>query len=219
MPARILRGIFTLFTESARGWSRRNPDLLSAALAHNTILSLAPQLLLIITIAGAEYRTQAIREIITQVDRWGGRAVAALVADMPARAACPPACPVLTIVSVVILAWGASGMVLRLRAAINTMWELAPVDALNVKTTLRITLSSRLVAMGIVLAIGFLLFALLLLNTLAVTLYSVYLQHLAPDLNEFASRMTYWVSLLLYLCIFALTFKLLPQGALRWRGL
>jgi membrane protein len=129
MLARILRGIFTLFTESSRGWSRRTPDLLSAALAHNTILSLAPLLLLIITIAGAEYRTQAIREIITQVDRWGGPAVAALVADMLAGMQRAPASQVLTIVSVVILAWGASGMVLRLRAAINTMWELAPVDA------------------------------------------------------------------------------------------
>jgi uncharacterized BrkB/YihY/UPF0761 family membrane protein len=145
MLARILRGILTLFAESFQGWSRRNPDLLSAALAYNTILSLAPLLLLIITIAGAEYRTQAIREIISQVDRWGDPVVAALVADMLAGMQRAPASPVLTIVSVVILAWGASGMVLRLRAAINTMWELAPVDAPNVKTTLWITLSGRLV--------------------------------------------------------------------------
>jgi membrane protein len=120
---------------------------------------------------------------------------------------------------VVALAWSASGMVLRLRAAINTMWDLTPVEAPNVKTTVLATLTGRLVSMGIVLAIGFLLFALLVLNTLAVTLYAVYLQNLAPGLSELAPRMAPGISLLLYFCIFALTFKLLPQGSIRWRDL
>jgi hypothetical protein len=50
MPARILHAIVSLFAETVTGWSRRNPDLLSAALAFNTLFSLAPLLLLFITI-------------------------------------------------------------------------------------------------------------------------------------------------------------------------
>lgn len=219
MLVRILRSISTLFAESFQGWSRGKPDLLSAALAYNTLFSLAPLLLLLITIAGAQYRAQAIERIIIQVDRWGGPAISGLVTDLLANMQGVSANPVVTIISAVVLAWGASGMVLRLRAAINTMWDLTPAEAPNVKTTLLVTVSGRLVSMGIVLAIGFFLFALLLLNTLAATLYSVYLQELAPGLRELAPKMTPWVAFLLYFCIFALTFKLLPQGKIRWRDL
>jgi uncharacterized BrkB/YihY/UPF0761 family membrane protein len=69
MPARILHAIVSLLAETVRGWSRRNPDLLSAALAFNTLFSLAPLLLLLITIAGEQYRSQVIGQIFVAVDR------------------------------------------------------------------------------------------------------------------------------------------------------
>ncbi len=219
MLARIVRGVSTLFAESFRGWSRRNPDLLSAALAYNTLFSLAPLLLLIITITGAQYRAQATEQIVTLVDSWGGPALAELVTDMLTGMQRTPAGPVVTIITAGVLAWGASGMVLRLRTAINTMWDLTPVEAPNVKTTLWATLTGRLISMGVVLAIGFCLFALLLINTFATTLYAVYLENLPPRLRELASPTAPWISFLLYFCIFALTFKLLPQGKIRWRDL
>ena len=219
MPARIARAISTLFAETARGWISRNPDLLSAALAYNTLFSLAPLLLLILTIAGTQYRSQVVRQIIAAVDRLGGPVLAALIADLLAGMQRASAGPLVTIVSIVILAWSASGMVLRLRFAINTMWDLAPAEAANVKKSVLSTMIGRLVSIGIVLAIGFFLLALLILNTFAVTLYSVYVQNLAPELCELASPTAPWISLLLYFCIFALTFKLLPQGKIRWRDL
>jgi membrane protein len=127
--------------------------------------------------------------------------------------------PLVTIVSLVILAWGASGMVLRLRFAINTMWDLAPVEAPNARKSVLVTLTGRLISMGIILAIGFFLLALLILNTLAVPLYSVHLQNLAPELRKLASPTAPWISFLLYFCVLALTLKLLPQGKIRWRDL
>lgn len=219
MPAQILRAIVSLFTETAQGWSRRNPDLLSAALAYNTLFSLAPLLLLIITIAGAQYRSQAIQQIITAVDHWGGPAIAGLVADLLAGMQRASAGPFVTIVSILLLAWGASGMILRLRFAVNTMWDLVPVQAPSVRRGVLVTLTGRLISMGIVLAIGFTLLALLIPNTLAVTLYSVQLPNLAPGLRELASPTAPWISFLLYFGIFALTLKLLPQGKIRWRDL
>ena len=56
------------------------------------------------------------------------------MADLLAGMQRASAGPLVTIVSAVILAWSASGMVLRLRFALNTMWDLVPVEAPNVKT-------------------------------------------------------------------------------------
>ena len=218
MPESSAR-IVLLFVETARGWSRRNPDLLSAALAFNTLFSLAPLLLLFITIAGEQYRSQVIGQIFVAVDRWGGPAIAGLVADLLAGMQRTSAGPLVTIATAVILAWGASGMVLRLRFALNTMWDLVPIEAPNVRRGVLVTLTGRLISMGILLVIGFALLALLILNTLATTLFSIRLQNLIPRLGEAASPLTPWFSFLLYIFIFAVTLKLLPQGNIRWRDL
>ena len=218
MPARFVRAA-SHFAETARGWSRRNPDLLSAALAYNTLFSLAPLLLLVITIVGAQYRDQVIQRLVTQVDRWGGPAIAGLVTDLLAGMQRTATGPLVTIISAVILAWGASGMVLRLRFALNTMWDLVPAEAPNVGRGVLTTVTGRLISMGIVLAIGFVLLALLILNTLAATLFSIQLHELLPRLDKTASPIPPWFSFLLYFFIFAATFKLLPQGAIRWRDI
>ena len=181
MPARVLHALVSLFAETVRGWSRRNPDLLSAALAFNTLFSLAPLLLLFITIAGEQYRSQVIGQIVVAVDRWGGPAIAGLVADLLAGMQRASAGPLVTLATAVILAWSASGMVLRLRFALNTMWDLVPVEAPNVKRGVLVTLTGRLISMGILLVIGFALLALLILNTLATTLFSVQLQNSDPQ--------------------------------------
>ena len=219
MPARFVRATIALFVETTRGWSRRNPGLLSAALAYNTLFSLAPLLLLVITIVGAQYRDQVIQRLVTQVDRWGGPAVSSLVTDLLAGMQRTTTGPLVTIISAVILAWGASGMVLRLRFALNTMWDLVPAEAPNVGRGLLTTVTGRLISMGIVLAIGFVLLALLILNTLAATLFSIQLHELLPRLHKTASPIPPWFSFLLYFFIFAATFKLLPQGAIRWRDI
>jgi membrane protein len=219
MPARILRATCALFAETVRGWSRRNPDLLSAALAFNTLFSLAPLLLLFITIAGEQYRSQVVGQIFMAVDRWGGPAIAGLVADLLAGMQRASAGPLVTIATAVILAWSASGMVLRLRFALNTMWDLVPVEAPNVKRGVLVTLTGRLISVGILLVIGFALLALLILNTLDMTLFSIQLQDLIPRLGEAASPVPPWFSFLLYFFIFAVTLKLLPQGNIRWRDL
>ena len=187
MPARVLHALVSLFAETVRGWSHRNPDLLSAALAFNTLFSLAPLLLLFITIAGEQYRSQVVGQIFGAVDRWGGPAIAGLVAELLAGMQRASAGPLLTLVTAIILAWSASGMVLRLRFALNTMWDLVPVEAPNVGRGVLVTLTGRLISVGILLVIGFALLALLILNTLATTLFSIQLQALIPRLGEAAS--------------------------------
>jgi membrane protein len=210
MPARVLHALASLFAETARGWSRRNPDLLSAALAYNTLFSLAPLLLLIITIVGAQYRAQVIQRIVTQVDRWGGPAIASLVTDLLAGMQRTATGPLVTIISAVILAWGASGMVLRLRFALNTIWKLVPVEVSNVKRGILVTLTGRLISVGILLVIGFALLALLILNMLATTLFSIQLQTLIPRLGESASPVPPGS---LFYCIFAVPQKSLPSAS------
>jgi membrane protein len=104
MPARILRAVTALFSGAIRGWSRHNPGLLSAASAYNTRFSLAPLLLLIITLAGAHYRAQASERIVTLVDRWGRAAIAGLVSDLLSGMQRSAAGPLLTLISVLVLA-------------------------------------------------------------------------------------------------------------------
>jgi membrane protein len=217
MITRIFRAIVAQFRETVAGWSRNQPDLLAAALTYNMIFSLAPLLLLTVTIVGQKYREEITTTIVNEVSRTAGPAVAGLVADVLASVQSAAAGRTATIVGIVILAWGASGVILRLRFAFNVMWDLVPMEAANAKIGILAGLKQRLFSVGMVLAIGFVLLIILILNTVAVALYEQHLRDLVPALGKVVQMVPPWASVLLYVLVFAVAFKVLPQASIRWR--
>jgi membrane protein len=217
MITRIFHAIVAQFRETMSGWSRNQPDLLAAALTYNTAFSLAPLLLLTITIVGQKYREEITTMIVNEVTRAAGPAVAGLVADVLASVELAAAGRTATIVGIVILAWGASGLILRLRYAFNVMWDLVPVEAANAKAGIMAVLKQRFFSVGLVLVIGYILLILLILNTVAMALYQQHLQDMVPALDNAVPGVPPWASILLYVLVFAIAFKVLPQAGIRWR--
>lgn len=217
MITRLFHAIVAQFRETVAGWSRNQPDLLAAALTYNTIFSLAPLLLLTVTIVGQKYREEITTTIVNEVTRAAGPAVAGLVTDILASVQSAAAGRTATIVGIVILAWGASGVILRLRSTFNVMWDLVPVEATNAKVSITTVLKQRLFSVGMVLVIGYLLLVILVLNTVAAALYEQHLRNLVPALGKAVQLVPPWASILLYVLVFTIAFKMLPQAGIRWR--
>ncbi len=217
MITRFLHAIVAQFREAVSGWSRNQPDLLAAALTYNTVFSLAPLLLLTVTIVGQKYRGEITTIIVNEVTRAAGPAVAELAADVLASVELAAAGRTATILGIVILAWGASGVILRLRYAFNVMWDLVPVEAADAKAGIMTVLKQRFFSVGMVLVIGYVLLITLILNTVAVALYEQHLRDVVPALGEAVQSVPPWASILLYVLVFAVAFKVLPQAGIRWR--
>lgn len=217
MITRFFHAIVAQFRETVAGWSRNQPDLLAAALTYNMIFSLAPLLLLTVTIVGRRYGQEITTTIVNEVTRAAGPAVAGLVADVLASVQSAAAGRTATIVGIVILAWGASGVILRLRFAFNTMWDLVPMEVANAQVGIMTILKQRLFSVGTVLVIGYVLLIVLIVNTVAVALYEQHLRDLVPALGQAVQLVPPWASILLYVLVFAIAFKVLPQAGIRWR--
>ena len=96
---RPLRVEWSLFRTAAAAWSAHNAQRLGASLAYYTIFSLAPLLLIFVSIAGVVFGEDAVRgEIYWQIRALAGHESAAFIQELlkgarmhPASARSPPA--------------------------------------------------------------------------------------------------------------------------------
>jgi membrane protein len=155
------RTIIRLLKDTAQEWNEDNVPLLAAALAYYTVFSLAPLLLIAIAIAGAFFGEDAARgEIFAQLKGLLGAQAAAAVASLIENANKPESGGgIATLISVIILLFGASGVFGQLQMALNTIWEVKPKPGRAVKSFIQ----SRFLSFAMVLVIGFLLLVSLIL--------------------------------------------------------
>lgn len=159
-----LRDGIRLVKDTYKEWTEDNVPLLAAALAYYTVFSLAPLLIIAIAIAGAVFGEAAAQgEIVRQIQGWVGRDGAEAIQAMLQNAQKPGSGGTLsTVIGIVLLLVGASGVFGQLQTALNTIWEVKPKPGRGVKSFLQ----SRFLSFAMVLVIGFLLLVSLLLSAI-----------------------------------------------------
>ena len=126
-PLKSLRwcDIEFLFGENFDAWNKHKAPRLGASLAFYTLLSLTPLLLVMVAVVGLVFgHATAEREIVRQVQMLigaqGAKAIEALL--QASRNTTHGA--VAAIAGIVTLLFGASGVMIELRDALNTIWEV-----------------------------------------------------------------------------------------------
>ena len=205
--------IWTVLREAAAGWIERNATRLSAALAFYTILSIAPLFVIAIAIVGAVFGREAATGALTeQLRNLLGDAGAEVASTAVMHADHPTAGVVATIIGVISLLFGASGVFSELQDALNTIWNVKPKPGRGIWRTIR----ARFLSFGMVLVIGFLLLA----SLIATIVLAAFQQHLeryvpgTPLLLHFANVV---LGFLLVTALFAFIFKVLPDAKIGWR--
>jgi membrane protein len=117
-----------LLKKTASEWMEDDAPTLGAALAYYTIFSLAPLLTIAIAIAGFFFgkgaaQCQIFDELRGLIGEQSGKAVQEMVQNANAQ---PTVGIVATVVSVVMLLFGASGVFGQLQASLNRIWEVKP---------------------------------------------------------------------------------------------
>jgi membrane protein len=210
---RRLRFLWQVLAESANGFLDDCALRLSAALSYYSVFSLAPLLVLAITLGGWIFGEQAARgQVSQQLRHYMGDKAADGVESMMAGASLHGHSATAVVIGIVTLLLGASGVFGQLKDALNTIWRMKTKSGRGVAAFIR----DRLLSFGLVLAIGFLLLISLLVTTLLAGFTQYTRAHLpVPD---FA-----WggVNLLVSLCVstalFATIFKILPDARIPWK--
>jgi membrane protein len=206
------REIWALIKDAANGWSAHQASRIGAALAFYTVFSLGPILLLAVVVAGFFFGQGAARgEVHQQVSTLIGAKAAAEVQTLLLRAHRPAAGVVATAISVVTLLFSADVALVELKSGLDEIWSVQPETRRWYWRYLR----SRLLSIGLILSLGFLLLASLIFSAAlgALATLSPGIVIVGLVLRSTNALMSFGLAVLL----FATVYKVLPSVRLAWR--
>jgi membrane protein len=187
---------------------------MGAALAYYTMFSLAPLLLIVVSVAGLVFGEDAARgEIATQLSALMGARTAAAVQDLLSSVKQPGQDASFSLLGLVLLVAGATTVFGELQDALDRIWRVPPSIARSGWITL---LRTRLLSFGMVLAIGFLLVVSLVASTV-LTLLGRWGAPLFQGWYALAASANALGSLVLVAVMFALIYKVMPRARVQWR--
>lgn len=205
--------IFDLSRETFKEWSEDNASSLAAALAYYTIFSLAPLLIIAVGIAGLILGSSATvkSELFIQIQRFVGSEAANTIQNLINSNSLLRTSTITTVVGILTLILGASGLFIHIQQSLNIIWEVKPKPG----SGLLFFIKSRLLSFAMVVGTGFLLLILVLLST--------FLSAIAQDIIILHSAAIIWrwveflISILLITLLFAVIFKTLPDAKVGWK--
>lgn len=215
-----IRSFLGLLKKTLKAWNADDPFRQSAVIAYYAIFSLPALLVIIIAFAGAVFGTEAVTgQLSTQISGMMGEKTAEQVEEMVANASIGNKSLWATIIAIVTLILGATGVFIQLQKTLNIIWDVEPVKKTkrSFGSKIWLYLRTRLLSFGIILSIGFLLLVSLVISSL-LSLFSNWMEARFPDITVVLIQIAnFIISLGLITVLFALMFKFLPDAEIRWR--
>lgn len=211
-----LKDTVSLFKDATSNWLSDNATMMSGSIAYSTVFSIAPILIIAVTIASFAFGEEASRgELHRAIQGLVGADGATAIQTMIRASAKKPHTGVFaTVISTVVLIIGASSAFSQLQQSLNLIWKVeAPRPGHNKIWEM---IRQRLLTFGMVLAIGFLLLVSLVL-TAALAAVGGYLQNLLPGGAGFWMVANSLFSFAVITTLFAAIYKILPDAKLRWK--
>ena len=206
-----MRRVWLLIKATFENWVAHKDATQGAALAYYSIFSVGPLLVIAIAIAGLAFGQEAARgEVQGQLSGLLGQSGATVVNAMLAGANQPEQGMLATVIGTAVLLFTALGVVLQLKSAFNSVWEVDERQISGLWQFIR----TYLVSLAAVIALGFLLLVSLLFTT-ALSAAGQYLGGQLPQTTlQIAGSL---ISFAAITTMFAAMFKWLPDTVVEWR--
>ena len=209
-----LRPAWHLVTQVARSWLDDYAPSMGAALAFYTLFSLAPLLLIVVSVAGMAFGEEAARgEITHQLQSLMGARTAASVQDVLVSVDRPAQGVAATLLGIFLLLIGATTVFGELQDALDRIWRVPTPARSNGWLAL---VRARLLSFGMILAVGFLLMVSLLLSA-GLAMMGRWWMPLFGGWYAMAEVANGVGSFVLNAVMFALIYKVMPRVHVPWR--
>ena len=187
---------------------------LSAALSYYTIFSLPPLLIIIITLSGVFFGAEAVSgQLFWQINGLVGNEAALQIQDAIKNVNLSKDNTFATIIGIVVLIIGASGVFVEIQDSLNFIWglEAKPKRGFFKFIKNRVMSFSMIGSVGFLLMVGLVVNSLLdILNNRITTYFSVEAVYLFYSINII-------IVFLIITLLFTIIFKHLPDGKLKWK--
>jgi membrane protein len=204
----------SVFRDAFRHWQEAKAPRLGAAIAFYAVISLAPLLVLLLALVELVFGSQAAAgQLVKEIQGTVGRPVAEAIQGMLQNTHESGSLTTHTIVGVIVLIFGASGVFVELQDSLNTIWQVTPRPNRVILGVIR----ERFLSFVLLMCVGFLLLVSLAVTACLAALSRIWSPEAIPGGAWVWQRLNFAVSFVAVSILFALILKVLPDAEIRWR--
>ena len=212
----MIKGILLLLRDTVAAFLQDRATLYAAGLAYYAVFSLAPLLVFVLTVAGFFIgRSAASDQIAIQLQLIVGAELGDFLAELLGALNDQSSAGTVTLISLIGLLFGATGIFNQIKNSVNILWGLVPRRPRGARDYLHMA-RSRAIPFLMVFLFGFMLSATVLVDTV-LGVVQTRLAVFFPELAEALPSLSRIVVPLLTFVTFAFVYKLLPDARTRWR--
>jgi membrane protein len=207
---RVMRKLWTLLRDTGKEFVAEDPFTMAGALSYYTLLSIAPLLLMIVSVAGLVYGEDAARgQVVATFESMIGSEAAGFVQEVLAKAHQSGSGWLSAVVAGVGLLVGATTAFAQLQSALGKIWGVKGSSKAVVAL-----LRGRLLGFLVVVTMGFTV----IVSLIASSVLSALASHTHGEAWGWIWRLAdFGVPLVLMTGLFAVIFRVLPDAVIRWR--
>jgi membrane protein len=207
-----LKPWLTLSKSAVSSWLDDFAPSMGAALSYYTVFSLAPLLLIVVSVAGLVFGEEAVRgELFGQLQGLMGADAAQAVQGLLASASKPSHGVLGTVIGVAVLLFGATTVFGELQDDLDRIWRAPARKGSGVWSLLR----ARLLSFGMILALAFLLMVSLVIGAV-ISALGKWWGPMFGGWEVLAQVVNLVVGFALTTAIFAIIYKMMPRVRVRW---
>jgi membrane protein len=203
---------WVLLKKSFLAWANENALEWGAALAYYTAFSIAPLLLIALSIAGVFYEGDSLSYVHGHIATLVGNNAAAALTSAIRSIRSSGGGAIANFIGIVVLIVGASTVFAQLQTVLNRIWGVQPKPG----HFWRDLVKQRLVSFAMVIGVSFVLLVSLILSAI-LAMVTDYFSYLLPGLGIFWQLLDAALSFSIIALLFASIFKIVPDVQIAWR--
>jgi membrane protein len=213
---KTIKAFFKIAGSAANRWWGKDPFMQSAVIAYYAIFSMPGLLVIVISVGSLFIKRDVITgQLYTQISSIMGVETARQVQDMIITISHTNKSVLATIIGLITVLLGATGVFVELQKALNVIWEVKVKPRRAVLTVIR----TRLFSFGLILSVGFLLLISLTLTTIIAVMGDWVMNHWPNIVLIIFYVLNFIISFGVVMLLFALLFKILPDAKIQWKHL
>ena len=209
-----LRRLGTVLGKAVNAWIDDHAQSMGAALSYYTVFSVAPLLLIAISVAGLAFGQDAARgAVVGQLQGLIGESGAEAIQGLLKNVSKPSEGVIATITGAVVLLIGATSVFAELQDDLNRIWQVPTKQKMS---TWWAWLRTRILSIGMILAMGFLLLVSLAASA-AFDAFAAWSTSAIGGWEALAHGANFVVSFVLTTALFAMIYRFMSQATIEWR--
>ncbi|HLH31399.1 MAG TPA: YihY/virulence factor BrkB family protein [Terriglobia bacterium] len=207
-----MKRYWRILKKAGAEWSSQNALEWGAALAYYTAFSIAPLLIIALTIVGVVYKGNSLGYIHDQIGNLVGNNAATALTSAIVSVRRSEHGVLANVVSIIVLLVGATSVFGQLQIALNRVWGVQPKPG----HFWRDLFKQRMISFAMILGISFLMLVSLLVSAVLAAITG-YFEYLLPGANIIWHLIDATVSFAIVVLLFAAIFKIIPDVHIDWK--